>query len=427
MSDLVVTYYADDFTGATDVMEVLERSGVATMLFLEPPSPQRVAELDGIAAIGVAGISRTMTRREMDAELAPRLRRIRELRAPLFHYKICSTFDSAPDRGSIGYAAELVRSTFPDQAIPLIVGVPQLGRHTAFGTLFATFDGTVHRLDRHPAMRDHPATPMREADLRRILADQTQLAVDLVDLRELDELENRIAGAEALVLADVADRGHQRTVGRALRAFAASGSGAHPRAVIGSSGVEYALAAATDTQLAFAPRSGTDRRPTLVVVGSGSPASLAQTEEAIAAGFASVPLSPARLIADPAVGDAAADRIIGALGSGENVIVHLSGAGRAPVDGVALGHALARVVHRVATLTRIPRLVVAGGDTSGLVAAQLGIEALRMTRLLAPGAPLCEAIAPGTAVDGLELCLKGGAIGARDFYLRVAAGDHATW
>ena len=41
----LLTFYGDDFTGSTAVMEVLSFAGVPTMLFMEPP------ELDVLKAV----------------------------------------------------------------------------------------------------------------------------------------------------------------------------------------------------------------------------------------------------------------------------------------------------------------------------------------------------------------------------------------
>src|SRR6185437_15294785 len=92
---LLVTYYGDDFTGSTDVMEVLTASGLRTVLFLDAPSPQRLKAYDGIRAVGVAGRSRSLARGQMDDELRPTFERLKALSAPLIHYKVCSTFDSS--------------------------------------------------------------------------------------------------------------------------------------------------------------------------------------------------------------------------------------------------------------------------------------------------------------------------------------------
>jgi uncharacterized protein YgbK (DUF1537 family) len=423
VNGLEVSFYGDDFTGSTDVMEVLEQSGVPTVLFLDPPSPERVATLEGVRAVGVAGISRTMPPEQMDAELGPILTSIRALGAPLFHYKICSTFDSAPHRGSIGRAAEIVRRLFPGVSIPIVVGVPQLGRYTVFGTLFAMFRGELYRLDRHPAMSVHPSTPMSEADLRRVLAEQTDLEVDVVDVRHGDSIEERLAQGRDLVLLDVASVEQQHGVGRALSAFAAGASSAHPRAVIGSSGVEYALAAAELRPLVFAPRGGETPLPTLVVVGSRAPATAAQTKGALEAGFHGVCVDPSELITAPGRSLAAAREAAGVLARGEDAIVYLNDSGASPVDGVELGRALGSLAAAIADQIRIQRLVVAGGDTSGLVARALGIEALSVLRLLAPGAPLCRALSSDPRTNDMQVCLKGGAIGDPTFFVQVARGQ----
>ena len=36
---LLLSYYGDDFTGSTDVMEAFTAAGVPTVLFLRPPTP----------------------------------------------------------------------------------------------------------------------------------------------------------------------------------------------------------------------------------------------------------------------------------------------------------------------------------------------------------------------------------------------------
>ncbi len=89
------------------------------------------------------------------------------------------------------------------------------------------------------------------------------------------------------------------------------------------------------------------------------------------------------------------------------------------VDGTLLAQALGDVTRRIGVRHRLFRLIVAGGDTSGLVARAIGIEALELVAPLAPGAPLCRAIAV-SPFDQLEICLKGGQVGGPDFFLQAA-------
>ena len=136
-SGLWLAYYGDDFSGSTDVMESLALAGLRTVLFLEAPLPETLLRFTGVRAVGVAGVSRSMTVAQMDEELPTVFAALQSLGAPRVHYKICSTFDSSPQVGSIGRAIELGRASFNVTAVPLVVGAPVLSRYCAFGNLFA--------------------------------------------------------------------------------------------------------------------------------------------------------------------------------------------------------------------------------------------------------------------------------------------------
>ena len=107
MEGPLLTFYGDDFTGSSAVMEVLAFAGVPTVMFLDVPSPELLARLKGIRAFGIAGIARSRNPAWMEAELPRYLAALKALGAPLLHYKTCSTFNSAPDLGSIGKATEI--------------------------------------------------------------------------------------------------------------------------------------------------------------------------------------------------------------------------------------------------------------------------------------------------------------------------------
>ncbi len=55
MSELLLSYYGDDLTGSTDVMEALASRGVATVLFIETPTASQRARFPHVRAIGLAG------------------------------------------------------------------------------------------------------------------------------------------------------------------------------------------------------------------------------------------------------------------------------------------------------------------------------------------------------------------------------------
>ena len=105
-------FYGDDFTGSTDALESLSQAGAKTMLFLDPPSAEQLSRFPHLDAIGVAGLTRAMRPEEMAETLRPAFTSLRELGVSIVHYKVCSTFDSSPEIGSIGRAAEMGREIF---------------------------------------------------------------------------------------------------------------------------------------------------------------------------------------------------------------------------------------------------------------------------------------------------------------------------
>ena len=109
MNPLLLAFYGDDFTGSADSMEALTINGVRTALFLGHPTRERLQEnLGNLDAVGISGVSRTMTPAQMDEELPPQLTLLDSLGAPLLHYKVCATFDSSPAIGSLGHATVMV-------------------------------------------------------------------------------------------------------------------------------------------------------------------------------------------------------------------------------------------------------------------------------------------------------------------------------
>ena len=52
----LVSFYGDDYTGSSAVMEVLTFAGLPTVLFLDVPTPERLARFEGYRGIGIAGV-----------------------------------------------------------------------------------------------------------------------------------------------------------------------------------------------------------------------------------------------------------------------------------------------------------------------------------------------------------------------------------
>ena len=182
---LLVAWYGDDYTGAAAVMEVLAFAGLASVLFLNVPTPEQLQRFTNVRGIGIAGSARSRSPAWMGEELPPVFAFLAGLNAQLFHYKICSTLDSSPAIGSIGRAAELAFAATGAPWAAIYPAAPAIGRYQAFGNLFAISGEDVHRLDRHPVMAHHPVTPMDEADIGGHLSRQTGLPFGLVGLDAL--------------------------------------------------------------------------------------------------------------------------------------------------------------------------------------------------------------------------------------------------
>jgi uncharacterized protein YgbK (DUF1537 family) len=452
MNDLVLTFYGDDFTGSTDAMEQLELGGIPTVLFLDTPTSEQLARFPGIRGLGIAGTSRSMTPDQMEAELPPKFAALGELGAPFVHYKVCSTFDSSPQIGSIGRAADIGARLFEPKVTPLIVGAPFLRRYVVFGNLFARVDATTYRLDRHPTMSKHPTTPMDEADLRLHMGKQTTRQFGLVDVWHMmsmsaDELEayvdSLIALGDEIIVFDTLDETHLALVGRLLWRL----RGDRPVFIVGSSGVELALVQHLQAsgQLArldaIAPPPPVEQL--VVMSGSAAPETAAQIDYALARGYNGIRLDTVRLI-DPALADAereaVVNRALGALNDGHSVIMYATHGPDDPAIvntrarlaelgfdvgsvGSRLGSQQGMILRDVLAASGLRRAVVTGGDTSGHTAGQLGIYALRVLMPIAPGAPLCVASSSDAEIDGLEISLKGGQNGKVDYFLCIQQGQ----
>src|ERR1700722_15714510 len=121
--------------------------------------------------------------------MAPTLSRafatLEAIRPGVVQYKVCSTFDSSRHTGNFAVAIQQALARWPGAIIPVSAATPGFGRYTAFSNHFSNHNGSVLRLDRNPALRDHPSTPMREADLRRHLIDLGCARVEAIHWPEL--------------------------------------------------------------------------------------------------------------------------------------------------------------------------------------------------------------------------------------------------
>ncbi len=454
-SSLLLAFYGDDFTGSTDALEFMSRAGARTVLFIEPPTAGQLAQYEGLQAIGVAGLSRSLSPAAMEQQLAPAFEALRGLNSRHVHYKVCSTFDSSPTIGSIGKALEIGAEVFDSEWVPLLVAAPALGRYCTFGNLFARMgigsQGVIHRLDRHPSMRTHPVTPAHESDLRLHLAQQTKRTTGLLDILQLatpgvsEKLRQIVREGFQNVLFDALSEEQMPVLGRLMDESAMDGK---PLFSVGSSGVEMALGHYWQEKGILKERKTWEPTdldtPILVISGSCSPVSAQQIAWAEKCGFASIAVDTAAVAEqpdNPAVLASAIRKAIAKSANGQSVVVHTSNSNTdvriAATDAVLksrgcndadirsrtaqlFGKALGLIAKAVLAETAIKRIVVAGGDTSSYAARAMGVEAVEMLAPLTPGAPICLAHAPNSPLDKKQIIFKGGQVGAENYYESVS-------
>lgn len=447
-------WYGDDFTGATDTLQVISDAGLVAMLFMSLPDETRQAraaqalggELD---ALGLAGATRSLDPAAIRSTLEPVGRFFARSGCRLLHYKICSTFDSSPQVGNIAAAVAALRAHVGHDWVPVVGGQPSLGRYCVFGHLFAAagLGGTVVRIDRHPTMSVHPMTPMRESDLCRHLQAQGLEPMLSWHYPHHDEppelqwtrLQSLLAQRPAAMLIDVSSARELASIGRLLWTAA----GERPLLSVGPSGVAQALIAhwrasgvlaaggRTLSGASLAP-IGPATGPVWVFAGSLSPITARQVAAALS--YTRIQLPVADLLEDGASARALAESVVHALANGQNTLVYT-----APDEGQAadttqssrIARASAAWVGRSLTQlleqgVRLGRLGIAGGDTSSLAVQSLPIWGLSYRGALDTGVSLCRAHSDDTRIDGLELILKGGQMGGLDIFERLVRGRALT-
>jgi 3-oxoisoapionate kinase len=434
-------WYGDDFTGATDTLAVLAQAGLRSMLFMGAPSPEALAAAGPLDAVGIAGAARAMAPDAMRTEMTAVGHFFQQVAPPVLHYKVCSTFDSAPHVGNIACGIQTLHPFVDNRWVPIVGGQPSLGRYCAFSNLFAAAGtgGAVHRIDRHPTMRQHPVTPMGEADLRLHLALQGLDGTTALHYPQYDSnadtldatvqaLLDKDAHANSIVptLLDLTTSAQLATVGRLMWQRAQQAR----LLAVGSSAVAQALVAHWARPVpampsALAPADG----PVFAWAGSLSPLTAAQVQAAT--DYQRIPVDAQRLATHPAYSDTLLDALCAGLQNGRHVLAYTGPTG-GPTDGKAavmtsagnVALASANLVARVVQAqtdhgTPLRRIGIAGGDTSSHAVQALQLWGLSYQATLCPGVTLSRAHSPNPARHGLELMLKGGQMGGTDLFERL--------
>ncbi|HSQ81312.1 MAG TPA: 3-oxo-tetronate kinase [Casimicrobiaceae bacterium] len=414
---------ADDFTGATDLANMLVRAGMRSVQTIGIPRETDVAAASDADAVVVALKSRTTPAAEAIGQSLAALAWLQRAGARQIYFKYCSTFDST-DAGNIGPVTEALLDALGAKFTIACPAFPQNRRTIYLGHLFV---GDALLSD--SPMRDHPLTPMRDANLVRVLARQTRGRVGLVPwpvvrrgAAAIREAFDRLAAdGIAMAVVDALEDDDLLAIGAACADLAL---------VTAGSGIALGLPPNFRASGLLPGRSDAAMLPDVrgkaaVLAGSCSAATRAQVA-AWARDHRAVAIDPrsgedAQTLARHALEAVGAD-----LEAGRPFLIHSTAD---PADVAAVQQRLGReraaalIEDAFARLARmladrgVRRFVVAGGETSGAVVQALGVRALAIGPQIDPGVPWTTAIGDRP----LALALKSGNFGTTDFFAKALA------
>lgn len=416
---------ADDFTGGTDLAGMLVKHGMRTVQMIGVPTGPVPDDID---AIVIALKSRTNPVEEAQAESLAALKWLQEQGCRQFYFKYCSTFDSTP-RGNIGPVAEALMAALGTDFTIACPAFPANQRTIYKGHLFV---GDVLLSD--SGMRNHPLTPMTDANLVRVLQQQVAGKVGLVEFGTVaagaGAIRERFAALRKdgcnFAIADALTNDDLLALGEAC---------ADMPLVTAGSGVALGLPpnfrragllpdyAHEEAGAATLPATGGLRA---VVAGSCSVATQAQVA-AMKAQHPAFNVDPRALARGEDVVGAALDWAKPKLAGGPVLVYATSTPDEVRAVQAELGveaagslveNALAAIAQGLVA-AGVGQLIVAGGETSGAVVKALGVSGLRIGPEIDPGVPWTVALTTDRAARPLALALKSGNFGTTDFFLKA--------
>jgi uncharacterized protein YgbK (DUF1537 family) len=399
---------------------MLVKAGMRTVQLIGVPDGPPPADVD---AVVIALKSRTIPVDDAVAESLAALRWLREAGCRQFYFKYCSTFDSTP-RGNIGPVAEALMRALDTEFTIACPALPANGRTIYQGYLFV---GNVPLSE--SGMRNHPLTPMTDANLVRVLQQQAARKVGLVD-------HATVSGGEAAIRARFAalrEQGNGFAVVDALSNADLDAIGAACAdlpLITGGSGIALGLPQNFRRRGLLASNAVADALPQTgglraVVSGSCSMATQKQVE-VMRAAFPSFNVDPLRLARGEDVVSAALDWAGSRIGR-EPVLIYATAtpeAVRQVQAALGVEQAGNLVEDALATIALglvragVGQMIVAGGETSGAVVKALGVKGLRIGPEIDPGVPWTSTL-HDDGTPPLALALKSGNFGSEDFFLKA--------
>lgn len=408
---------ADDFTGATDLANNLVRNGMRVTQTIGIPQHGLNADLD---AVVVALKSRNLEPEDAVAQSLEALKYLLAQGAQQIFFKYCSTFDSTP-KGNIGPVTEALMAALGTDFTIATPAFPDNGRSVFKGYLFVG-----NQLLSESGMRDHPLTPMTDANLVRVMQAQCDYQVGLIEYQDIlagaDAISSRIAHLRSsntqIAIIDAVTNDDLYRIAPALKDLPL---------ITGGSGIAIGLPA----NFGLRVHPGSSKLPAAngyraIISGSCSQATHLQVEHFKSLGGATYAVNPLELTqksteqllqeiltwAQPHL--SLGPVLIYSSGTPEQVKEVQSQLG-VQAAGSAIENLLGLIAQSLVGFG-VGQLLLAGGETSGACVKALGIDQMQIGQQIDPGVPWCYAIAQNKP---LHLALKSGNFGTPDFFTKA--------
>ncbi|URL02064.1 four-carbon acid sugar kinase family protein [Avibacterium sp. 20-126] len=400
---------ADDFTGASDIASFLVENGLRTVQMNGVPTQPLQ---DSVDAIVISLKSRSNPTEEAIQQSLHALDWLKQNGCSQFYFKYCSTFDSTA-KGNIGPVTDALLNALNDDFTVITPALPINGRTIFNGYLFV---GDV--LLNESGMRHHPITPMKDANLLRLMDAQAQGKTGLVAYADViqgsEQVKARFAELKQqgyrYAVVDAVDNQQLAVLAEAVAEF---------KLVTGGSGLGAYMAARLSGgkkgENAFVPQKG----KTVVLSGSCSVMTNQQVEN-YQKKAPHLFLNVEQAIHQSDYVDTLYQWTISNLQSPFAPMIYATvppeqlkaiqqqfGAERA-------SHAIEQTFAHLAKKLKnagVTNFITAGGETSSIVVQQLGFSGFHIGKQIAPGVPWLKALE-----EPIYLALKSGNFGKVDFF-----------
>lgn len=398
----------DDFTGSSDLANTLAKVGMRTVQYCGIPDTPAASDVQaGVVALKSRSIPASeAVRQSLDA-----LRWLQDQGCTQIFFKYCSTFDSTA-QGNIGPVTDALAAELNAHKVIVCPAFPGAGRSIYQGYLFVK-DSLLNE----SGMENHPLTPMKDANLRRLMSAQSKYSVGHVPAEVVFE------GADAITKRLTAEHeaGHRSIIVDALRDSDLMAIGAAAKdlpLVTGGSGVALGLPANFDIRPAPVPWQSQSGKA-VVLSGSCSTATRAQITHHLDH-HAGLKINPEAVIA----GTQTPEMVAVWLMQTDGIPIAYSSADPEDVAAIQARFGTDRAAQvledffgQVAIQLRdlgASRILTAGGETSGAVVSALKITTLDIGPEIDLGVPALR------AGPDLVIALKSGNFGSVDYFEKAA-------